>query len=316
MDTERHLCCFFLYALIAWGGCLAPDDGREVEAPSRGREKREAVVTSAPLEIDPAILRDRAFSEAPMLAERVGRGELPPVAQRLPENPLVIVPVEEIGTYGGMLRRTLTGDIVQTPGPSKTLNENLMGFERPFPNGIQHNLAEEFAYADSGRVAVFKIRKGVKWSDGHPFTVDDILFWYYDMTFDDDARQNPFPPAGWMVDGEPLRFRKIDSHTLEISSPKPMGRVLQELCRELVAAPRHVLLPMHPRYNPKASYGDFRTATTPRNGSCNPACPASPRGCPWSGSADSASSMNAIRIIGRSIPRAINCLMRIASSSM
>ena len=177
MDTERHLCCFFISALIAWGGCLAPDDGQEVGATSRGREKREAVVTSAPLEIDPAILRDRAFSEAPMLAERVGRGELPPVAQRLPENPLVIVPVEEIGTYGGMLRRALTGDIVQTPGPSKTLNENLMGFERPFPNGIQHNLAEEFAYADGGRVAVFKIRKGVKWSDGHPFTVDDILFW-------------------------------------------------------------------------------------------------------------------------------------------
>ena len=241
MDIERHLRWLCLGAVLAWAGCLAPDTGSDVTSPSHSQRAREVAVTSAPLEIDPAILQNRAFKEAPMLAERVGRGELPPVAERLPENPLVIVPVEEIGMYGGMLRRALTGDIVQTPGPSKTLNENLMGFERPFPGSIQLSLAEEFAYSDSGRVAVFKIRKGVKWSDGHPFTVDDILFWYYDMAFDDDARQNPFPPAGWMVDGKPLRFRKIDSHTLEISSPKPMGRVLQELCRELVAAPRHVL---------------------------------------------------------------------------
>jgi len=41
------------------------------------------------------------YNEAPMLAEKVAKGELPPVEERLPENPLVIEPVEGIGQYGG-----------------------------------------------------------------------------------------------------------------------------------------------------------------------------------------------------------------------
>src|SRR6188508_1571558 len=45
-----------------------------------------------------------AFHEAPMLAERVARGELPPVEQRLPADVLVIEPLEGIGQYGGSLR--------------------------------------------------------------------------------------------------------------------------------------------------------------------------------------------------------------------
>ena len=259
-NMNHHLPCFCLSLLFL--GCLAPDPGQNISTRSTPSTQKHAPQTRAPLKIDPAILQNRTFNEAPMFTEQVKQGKLPPVSERLPENPLVIVPLEEIGTYGGTLRRALTGDIVQTPGPNKTLNENLMGYERPFPNSIQYNLSEHFTYEDSGKVAIFKIRKGVKWSDGHPFTVDDILFWYYDMTFDDNARQNPFPPAGWMVDGKPMRFKKIDSHTLEISSPKPLGRVLHELSRALIAAPKHILSPLHPKYNPKTDYNAFREATT------------------------------------------------------
>lgn len=259
-NMNHHLPCFCLSLLLL--GCLAPDPGQNTPTQSSSSAQKHIPQTRAPLKIDPAILKNRTFSEAPLFSQQVKQGKLPPVSERLPENPLVIVPIEEIGTYGGTLRRALTGDIVQTPGPNKTLNENLMGYERPFPNSIQYNLAEHFTYEDSGKVAIFKIRKGVKWSDGHPFTVDDILFWYYDMTFDDNARQNPFPPAGWMVDGKPMRFKKIDTHTLEISSPKPLGRVLHELSRALIAAPKHVLSPLHPKYNPKTDYNAFREATT------------------------------------------------------
>ncbi len=41
------------------------------------------------------------YNEAPVLAEKVRNGDLPPVAERLPENPLVIQVYEEIGQYGG-----------------------------------------------------------------------------------------------------------------------------------------------------------------------------------------------------------------------
>ena len=143
------------------------------------RSKAERRQT-APLNVDPTILKNRTFGEAPMLAEKVKRGDLPPVSERLPENPLVVIPIEEIGLYGGTLRRALTGDVVQTVGVNKTLSESLMGYERPLPKSIQPNLAESHTFQDSGKTAIFEIRKGIKWSDGVPFTVDDILF-YYDL---------------------------------------------------------------------------------------------------------------------------------------
>jgi peptide/nickel transport system substrate-binding protein len=270
--TDRILLFICLAQVI---GCLSADP-MDDDAGFSDRQNRQEIKrreTRAPEKIDPKILTTRAFDEAPMLTRQVTAGKLPPVSQRLPDNPLVIVPVDTIGQYGGIIRRALTGDIVQTPGPAKTLSENLMGFSQPLPDSIVHGLAERYEFSDGGRVAHFYLRKGVKWSDGHPFTVDDILFWYYDMTFDDNARANPFPPAGWIVDDVPMKFEKVDDYTLKIISPKPLGRVLQELCRGLVAVPKHVLAPFHPKYNSKATYESFRDSTTVANLILKPGIP-------------------------------------------
>ena len=178
-------------------GCLAPDPGQRAKAGDAVQSNAVIRESRAPKRLDPAILINRTFGEAPVLAEKVKSGKLPPVSERLPDNPLVVVPMDTIGQYGGILRRALTGDIIQTAGANKTLSENLMGFSRPLPDSIVHNLAENFEFRDEGRTAIFKIRRGIKWSDGVPFTVDDILFWYYDMTFDDNARPHnqPVPPS-------------------------------------------------------------------------------------------------------------------------
>ncbi|MDP6037912.1 MAG: ABC transporter substrate-binding protein, partial [Candidatus Latescibacteria bacterium] len=202
----------FTFALLAVCvlGCLSSDDATmyQQELPETVQKSRRRK-SRAPKQIEPQILTARVFGEAPMLAKRVGAGSLPPVSERLPKNPLVVVPVDTIGHYGGTLRRALTGDIVQTAGANKTLAENLMGYERPLPNSIQFNLAESYAFQDGGRVGVFKIRKGIRWSDGHPFTVDDILFWYYDMQMNDDARDSPLPQSVWLVDGKPIQMEKV-----------------------------------------------------------------------------------------------------------
>ena len=50
-----------------------------------------------------------SFGEAPMLAAKVAAGELPPVEERISEEPLVINPFDEIGTYGGTLRTASLG---------------------------------------------------------------------------------------------------------------------------------------------------------------------------------------------------------------
>ena len=57
---------------------------------------------------DPAQVPKR-FNEAPQLAELVKAGKLPPVEQRIGQDPLVIKPLREIGKYGGTWRRGFTG---------------------------------------------------------------------------------------------------------------------------------------------------------------------------------------------------------------
>src|SRR6201990_938167 len=51
----------------------------------------------------------KKFQEAPMLADLVKAGKLPPVEQRIPAEPLVWQPLDEIGKYGGTWRRAFTG---------------------------------------------------------------------------------------------------------------------------------------------------------------------------------------------------------------
>jgi peptide/nickel transport system substrate-binding protein len=44
------------------------------------------------------------FNENPVFAEKVKKGQLPALEKRLPEEPLVVMPYDEIGRYGGKLR--------------------------------------------------------------------------------------------------------------------------------------------------------------------------------------------------------------------
>jgi peptide/nickel transport system substrate-binding protein len=242
-------------------GCLASDPGH-VAIGTQATSNAVHLETRAPKYIDPTILKKRTFGEAPILAEKVKRGELPPVSERLPENPLVVIPIDTIGQYGGTLRRALTGDIVQTAGVSKTLGEDLMGFSRPLPDSIEFNLAESYEYQDGGKTAIFKLRKGIKWSDGHPYTVDDILFWYYDMTLNDDARDAVLPPSVWFVGKDPIQMEKLDDHTLKVKSSAPLGRVLYAFSGGTSAQPKHYFSQWHPKYNPNATYEAFRDSTS------------------------------------------------------
>jgi peptide/nickel transport system substrate-binding protein len=262
MTIYRHT--ILMLVILAFQACLATDPkSSQVARVNSGYTSDSARLdSSAPATIDPAILEARSFSQAQILDARVTRGELPPIEERLPDNPLVVRPLEQIGTYGGTIRRALTGDIVQVPGPSKTMAENLMGYPRPLPDSLELSLAESYVFSDGGKVATFKLRKGLRWSDGHPFTVDDVLFYYDDLILNEDARQGVEPPAGWFVDGKPMVFEKVDSLTLRVSATKTMGRLLHQLCRELTAVPKHRFAHLHPRYNPKANYETLRDSTT------------------------------------------------------
>jgi peptide/nickel transport system substrate-binding protein len=92
----------------------------------------------------------KTFKEAPMLAELVKQGKLPPVEQRVPEEPLVIKPVHEIGKYGGTWRRGFTG-----PGDSENGNRIVSADKLLFweYTGTKHmpSVARQWLLADDGK---------------------------------------------------------------------------------------------------------------------------------------------------------------------
>jgi len=192
--------------------------------------------------------------EAPMLAERVENGTLPPLEERLPENPLVVKPVERVGRYGGTWRSALLGGN-DDPWIRRTLAyENLMRWT-PDWSGVIPNIAELVDVNDGATRFTFHLRKGMKWSDGAPFTADDIRFWYEDLLLNSEFTPSPAEPF-INADGSPVAFEMIDETTFAFTFEEPKSLFLQYLAtmRDLdhapIRYPRHYFERFHPKYNP------------------------------------------------------------------
>ncbi|MBZ0319212.1 MAG: ABC transporter substrate-binding protein [Anaerolineae bacterium] len=196
--------------------------------------------------------QDSQYHEAPMLAERVASGELPPVDERLPEDPLVIKPTEEIGVYGGTWHMGMRGRndhalIIRTAG--------YQGLVRWTPDwtDIEPNLAVNWEISPDASEYTFYLRQGVKWSDGTPFTADDVLFWYEAIARNTDLF--PSPPSWMVIDGQVGVVEKIDDYTVRFTFSGPHGLLLQYLClpegTSPVSYPEHYLSQFHPDYVPQ-----------------------------------------------------------------
>ena len=122
------------------------------------------------------------YKEAPQLAALVKAGTLPAVDKRLPENPRVITPLQEVGEYGGTWHRAYSG-LSDRWGPTKLIEEQLIRWYAPDVNTIQvvPNVVESWEQSADATTFTFHFRKGLKWSDGQDVTQEDMKFWYEDM---------------------------------------------------------------------------------------------------------------------------------------
>jgi len=93
------------------------------------------------------------YNEAPQLAELVKAGKLPPVEERLPENPMVLEPLEGIGKYGGDLRTALVGGHVINVARFQGY-ENLVRWT-PDWDGIMPNVAESWEVSEDSTAFTF-----------------------------------------------------------------------------------------------------------------------------------------------------------------
>ncbi len=198
-----------------------------------------------------AATRTGKYGEAPMLAKRVKEGKLPPVDQRLPQEPLVIQPVEKIGKYGGIWHRAWMGRS-DSPGPSRINTERLIRFSRDMTKVVP-NLATSWEISNDGKTATFYIRKGMKWSDGEPITADDLVFWYEDMAMNKEL--SPSPPALLALKDSLGKFEKVDDYTVNLRYDYPHGLLINTLAGPRghnIVHPKHYLSQFHINYVDKA----------------------------------------------------------------
>ena len=178
------------------------------------------------------------YSEAPELAAKVAAGELPPVAERLPNNPAVLMPLEENGQYNDIIYVFVPDD-----SPWNTLQEetervsNLGYVDR---DQVTHpHLAESFDVADDYRSITITTREGAKWSDGDPFDANDILYamnnWHFDTRV---GGGSPF----WLSAAR--RAIKIDDHTVRLESDDPFPQWIFTM-GEPAGGDWHAYLPSH-----------------------------------------------------------------------
>lgn len=200
-------------------------------------------------EVDYTLGRRAAWwpkQEAPVLAELVKEGKLPPLAQRVGAEPLVLDGGSP-GQYGGTWLRVATSD------SDLFIIEHRFGYAglfrwSPLGEPIVPHLATRMDESPDKREFVIHLRRGVRWSDGAPFTADDVMFWWqYEDTNDTvgDA-----PPVRWLVvAGGKTELEKIDSHTLRFRFEHPYGNfkeVLASFSHGMLSSPKHYLSKYHP----------------------------------------------------------------------
>ena len=184
-----------------------------------------------------------------MLAERVAAGELPPVAERLPVEPKVVAPLNEIGEYGGTVR-TVSDSAGRYGWDARVFiseREYLMQLDSTCL-GVTPNLATSWEMSDDAMTLTVHLREGIKWSDGMPFTADDIMFYYEDVLLNDDL--TPVKPYNWTVNGELMTVEKVDDYTIVFHFPGPIPLAPELHARGFfpIHHPKHYLMEYHPRY--------------------------------------------------------------------
>jgi peptide/nickel transport system substrate-binding protein len=159
----------------------------------------------------PAAFAAPTYKEAPILAEQVKAGTLPPVSQRLPENPMV-VKADEIGQYGGVWHRGFIGPS-DFNGINRIIYDVLARFQTDGAT-IEMKVAESVTPSPDFTTWTVKLRKGAKWSNGDPMTADDILFWYKDVLLNKDLMPVVSP---WMLnkDGSTAVVEKVNDYAVK-----------------------------------------------------------------------------------------------------
>ena len=190
--------------------------------------------------------------ETEFLANKVASGQLPPVLNRLPEQPKIVSFSGEFeaGQQGGQLRLLM--------GKQKDIRQiTIYGYSRLVGYTPDLNLEADILKSvdiEEGRIFTLHIRKGHKWSDGHPFTSEDFRYYWEDIANNPEISKGG-PNKKLMIEGELPTVEFIDELTVRYSWSQPNPFFLPALAGPsplYIYKPAHYLRLFHKRYQTKA----------------------------------------------------------------
>lgn len=176
-----------------------------------------------------------------MLDAAVARGELPPVEERLPADPIVIEPYQSIGVHGGTASVFEGGvTLLNPPGGAFRVGPQLQ-LNKP-------NYVESGEFSDGGRTLTIQLRPGVKWSDGHPLTSDDFEFDLVHIEFNSQLT----PVVTPMLQGASIEKHGPYRFSFHFAEPQPL--FLKKLAHTgyNYLAPAHFMKHYHPAFTDQA----------------------------------------------------------------
>jgi peptide/nickel transport system substrate-binding protein len=230
-----------------------------------------------------------AYDEAPQLTARVAAGLLPPLAQRLPDRPEVIKPAQT-GHFGGTLRSALLADGDQN-GVLRFIAQGLTRWDKKFDH-IEPNITESWTRNAEATEYVFTLRRGMRWSDGEPFTADDIVFAVNDVLGNREIFKAV--PDRYQAAGQVMHAERIDETHVRIRFAAGNRNLAEELAgpygHHPVTYPKHYCAQFHIKYNAQAAEQAQQAGIASWSGLFNRQCgdfltrwsnPAKPTLDPW-----------------------------------
>ncbi|MFL4972992.1 MAG: ABC transporter substrate-binding protein [Microvirga sp.] len=191
----------------------------------------------------------QSYVETPLFAERVGKGELPPIAQRLPKEPMVV----DLAAKGRSVGRP-GGEVTSLVARGRDIRymsvqsyARLVGYTEKL--ALEPDILAKLEN-DNDQTFTFRLRDGHRWSDGHPFTTDDFRYYWEDVAHNPEVSPAGLPEF-MILDGKPPRFEILDERTVRYSWDKPNPRFLSQLAGPrdpFLYRPAHYLKQFHTKY--------------------------------------------------------------------
>ncbi len=218
------------------------------------------------------------YNEPEWMTQFVEAGLLPPVEERLPEEPLVFktgnMP-DGVGVYGDVLRHViggrpegwnyLAGQIQGWGGIDIGLYECLTRTAPLFQVRAEEleplpNLAQSWEWSEDGQELTMHLVRGAKWSDGDPFDAEDVMFTWEDHILDPNVSPLNNPTQETFGAGTTLEM--VDEYTVKwtFQQPNPNQYLWQMAYGTFCPGPAHLLKPEHPKYNPDNTYDEYKNA--------------------------------------------------------